>query len=72
MDAKIKTNLQKIISGQLTYKSPNLAFNMMISRMQMKIKTQPNCFEECLKEIEDFAAKYPTVIKIDYDKIAAL
>ena len=72
MEARVRTNMEKILSGQLTYKSPNLAFNMMISRMQMKLRSEPDNYDLCMQELDEFAEKYPSVIQMDYDRIATL
>ncbi len=72
MESEIRTNMEKILTGKLTYKSQNLAFNMMISRMQMKLKSEPGNFDLCMNELDEFAAKYPSVIQVDYDRIACL
>ena len=56
----------------MKYTSGNLGLNMLISRLQRKVADDPGCMAACIKEIDDFAAKYPTVVSTDFDKIAAL
>ncbi len=72
MDANAQEKIKMILRGELKYISTNLAFNMLISKMQKKIQTDPANMESCMKEMEDFLAKYPIVAKVDLANIAAL
>ena len=72
MDATAQEKIKKILCGELRYTSTNLAFNMLISKMQKKIQTDPANLEACMKEMEEFLAKYPIVAKVDLANIAAL
>ena len=72
MDAIAQEKIKKILCGELRYTSTNLAFNMMISKMQKKIQADPANLEACMKEMEEFLAKYPIVAKVDLANIAAL
>ena len=72
MDAKLKVNFRKVLDGQLRYTSQNLAVNMLLSRLQKKMQSDPGCFDTCVKEMDDFAEKYPNVVKQDYSKILSL
>ncbi|MCR4807126.1 MAG: hypothetical protein K5857_05570 [Lachnospiraceae bacterium] len=72
MDAMVRDKVKKILCGELKYTSTNLAFNMMISKMQKKIQTDPAALESCMKEMDEFLAKYPIVAKVDLANIAAL
>ena len=38
MDAVVKEKIEKILYGEIRYTSANLAFNMMISKMQKRLK----------------------------------
>lgn len=72
MDANAQEKIKMILRGELKYTSTNLAFNMLISKMQKKIQTDPANLESCMKEMEEFLAKYPIVAKVDLANIAAL
>ena len=72
MDANAQAKLEKILKGELKYTSSNLAFNMIISKMQKKLQQDAGNMEDCMKEMEEFLAKYPIVAKVDLANIAAL
>ena len=62
----------KILKGELRYTSTNLAFNMLISKLQKKLQADPQNMDLCMKEMDEFLAKYPIVAKVDLANIAAL
>ena len=62
----------KILKGELRYTSTNLAFNMLISKLQKKLQADPQNMDPCMKEMDEFLAKYPIVAKVDLANIAAL
>ena len=72
MEASVQAKVEQILKGELKYTSSNLVFNMMISKLQKKVQQDPGCMESCLKEMEEFLAKYPIVAKVDLANIAAL
>jgi len=72
MDEIVQEKVKKIFKGELKYKSSNLAFNMLITKNQKKIASDPGCMGECLKEMEEFLTKYPIVAKVDLANIAML
>ena len=72
MDAIAQEKLEKVLRGELKYTSTNLAFNMLITKMQRKLKSEPQSMEACMKEIDTFFSKYPIVAKVDLANIAAL
>lgn len=72
MAPNVQTKFQLILQKELKYTSANLGFNMLISKLQRKIASDPGCMNGCLKEIDDFAAKFPAVVNADFAKIAAL
>ena len=72
MEGIARINVEKILKGELKYTSSNLAFNMMISKMQKKIQQDPANIESCMKEMDEFLAKYTIVAKVDLANIAAL
>ncbi|MBQ9459935.1 MAG: hypothetical protein IJU66_08405 [Oscillospiraceae bacterium] len=72
MAPNVSAKLQLILQGKLKYTSSNLGFNMLISRLQRKLAADPRCMPGCIKEIDDYAAKYPAIIRADFEKIAAL
>ena len=72
MDAIVREKVKKILMGELKYTSTNLAFNMLISKMQKKLKADPGSMESCMKEMDECLAKYPIVAKVDLANIAVL
>lgn len=72
MDANTQAKVEKILKGELKYTSTNLALNMMISKLKKKLAADPDSMEMCMKEMDEFLAKYPIVSKVDLANIAAL
>ena len=72
MDAVVQIKVMMILKGELKYTSTNLAFNMLISKMQKRLQQDPDCMDSCMQEMEEFLAKYPIVAKVDLANIAAL
>jgi hypothetical protein len=72
MDAAVQEKIKKVLKRELKYTSTNLAFNMLISKMQKRLQSDPSSMEACMKEMEEFLAKYPIVAKVDLANIAAL
>ena len=72
MDANVSERIEKILKGELSYTSTNLAFNMLITKMRKRIQTDPASLEACMREMEEFLSKYPIVAKVDLANIAAL
>ncbi len=72
MEAVVREKVRKILKGEIRYTSANLPFNMLISKLQKKIGSDPESLEDCMKEMDAFLAKYPIVAKVDLANIAAL
>ena len=72
METNIQNKIEAILSGRLKYTSSNLAFNMLISKLQKKVKADPGCIKACVEEVDAFVAKYPIVAKVDFINISAL
>ena len=72
MAPNVEAKFQLILRKELKYTSANLGFNMLISKLQRKLAGNPGCMAECLKEADEFAAKFPAVVNADFAKIAAL
>ena len=72
MAPNVETKFQLILQKKLKYTSANLGFNMLISKLQRKLASDPGCMAECLKEADEFAAKFPAVVNADFARIAAL
>ena len=72
MDAIVQDKVVKVLKGELRYSSSNLAFNMLISKMQKKLKADAGSLDACMAEMEEFLKKYPIVAKVDLANIAAL
>ena len=72
MDAAVQEKVRNILRGELKYTSTNLAFNMLITKMKKRVKTDPSSMDACMKEMDAFLGKYPIVAKVDLANIAAL
>jgi len=72
MDEAVKEKIQMVLLGKIKYRSSNLAFNMLISKMQKKLKADPSSMDSCMGEMDEFLGKYPIVAKVDLANIAAL
>ena len=72
MEALAQEKVAKLLRGELKYTSSNLALNMLISKMRKRLQADPQCMESCIKEMDDFMAKYPIVAKVDLANITAL
>ena len=72
MNANAQAKVEKILKGELKYSSSNLAFNMLITKLKKRVNENPDTLEDCMKEMDDFLAKYPIVAKVDLANIAAL
>ncbi|MCR4657572.1 MAG: hypothetical protein K5770_15305 [Lachnospiraceae bacterium] len=72
MDAVVQEKITRILKGELRYTSTNLAFNMLISKMQKRLQADAGSIDACMKDMEAFLSKYPIVAKVDLANIAAL
>lgn len=72
MEANVKEKVMKVLRGELKYTSANLAFNMLITKLQKKVKADPGSMDDCMKELEEFLGKYKIVAKVDLANIATL
>ena len=72
MDVNLENNLKLMLLGRLKYTSDNLAFNMLIRKLQRKAEENPESIDSCVKEIDIFAQKYSKVVATDLARIAAL
>jgi hypothetical protein len=72
MNEIVRGKIERILMGELKYTSSNLAFNMLISKMQKRLKADPSSMEACMKDMDEFLAKYPIVAKVDLANIAVL
>ncbi len=72
MEAVVQEKVERILKCELKYSSSNPAFNMLITKMQKRLKSDPEAMEPCLKELEAFLKKYPIVAKVDLANIAEL
>lgn len=72
MDPTVREKLMRILKKELKYSSMNLAFNMLITKLQKRIAEDPGNMDSCMEEMEAFLAKYPIVAKVDLANIAVL
>ena len=72
MAPNIQAKLEEIIKGNFKFFSPNLALNMLISRLQRKWEANPNSIPACIKEMDEFMTRYEAVLGDEFDKIESL
>ncbi len=72
MEALAQEKMEKLLRGEVKYTSSNLALNMLISKMQKRLQSDPQSMETCIKEMDEFMSKYPIVAKVDFANIVAL
>lgn len=72
MAPNIQAKLEEIIKGNIKFFSPNLALNMLISRLQRKWEADPNSMPACIREMDEFMTRYAAVLCDEFDKIASL
>ena len=72
MAPNVQTKFELLLQKKLKYTSANLGFNMLISKLQRKVASDPGSMEACIREVDDFAAKFPAVVNADFARIAAL
>ena len=72
MAPNVEAKLQQLLLGELKYTSGNLGLNMLIARLQKRVAEDSDCMAACIEELDAFAAKYPTLVSVDFDNIAAL
>ncbi len=72
MDPAVREKVMRILKGELKYTSTNLAFNMLISKMQKRLQADMGSMDACMKEMDAFLSRYPIVAKVDLANIALL
>lgn len=56
----------RIIKGELTYTSANLAVNLLLSRLTKQYKSDPTCMDNCIEQLNEFAQKYAAFMDKEY------
>lgn len=71
---ELDLKLQKLVKKEAEYKSGNLGFNLLISRLQRRYSINPSQAEldNCLQEIKAFFEKYVSIMKNDIEAIKNL
>jgi len=74
MDDVLNSKFEKLIRGQITYKSNNLGLNLLISRLQRKYTANQadEVLNNCLKEMDAFFEKYQSVLTKDVESLKNL
>lgn len=72
MDINLEKNLKLMLQDRLKYTSDNLAFNMLIRKLQRRTEENPESIDSCVEEIDIFAQKYSKIVATDLARIAAL
>lgn len=74
MSVDLKSGFEKLIKGQVSYKSDNLGCNLLIYRMKNKYDENKTTevLETCLKEMTAFFDKYNRVLTKDIEALMKL
>ena len=72
METNVQEKLQLVLQGKLSFTSGNLAFNMLINKLKRKVSENPDCINDCIREIDELGSKYPKVVATDFAVIAGL
>lgn len=72
MDLELK--FEKLVKGQMAYKSANLGCNLLIARLQRKYaeSSSDEVLNVCLQEMKTYFEKYKTISAKDIEEIAKL
>lgn len=74
MAIDLESKFEKLIRGQVKYKSDSLSFNLLISRLQKKYGANQTAEElkSCLKEMNAFCEKYSAVVAKELEGLKKL
>lgn len=74
MAADLDSKLEKLVNGQVTYKSANLGLNLLISRLQQKYakNQKPEELHNCMQEMKAFFEKYNSIMTKDIEALKML
>lgn len=72
--SNIDAKLTKLVTGRASFKSANLGFNLLLSRVQKKYSGDPSneVLRAATQEIHDFLEKYGRIMESEFPKIAGL
>lgn len=67
----VENKIKAMISGKVTYTSQNLGFNLLMSRLSKKYKSDPSpqVLTACMAEVKEFFEKYSVLMQREYDAI---
>ena len=65
----VENKIKAMINGNVTYTSQNLGFNLLMSRLTRKYKSDPNplVMAACMGEVKEFFEKYSVLMQREYD-----
>ena len=71
MSKELEIKFRKIIKGNLTIQSKNVAFSMLLTRLVQMYKMSPTqqTLDYGIKEIDAFLSKYKSFMKAEIQKI---
>lgn len=71
MPKEIEEIIIKMIKGECNYKSANLGFNLLITRLCRKYQDSPTAdmLKNCTEEARSFVEKYLNIMQKEFDKI---
>ncbi len=74
MSSNLESTFEKLIKGEVRYKSTNLSLNLLISRLQKKyrINSTPTELKNCLEEMNIFFKKYNSILAKDIEALKKL
>ncbi|MGI6623407.1 MAG: hypothetical protein GX227_03460 [Clostridiaceae bacterium] len=71
---ELDSKFEKLIKGEVQYKSANLGCNLLISRLQRKYDqdSSQEVLNSCIQELKTFFEKYKVISAKDLEEIAKL
>lgn len=74
MELIVQQKLEKMISGQASFSSHNLGFNLLVSRLQRNYAANKTPIEmkSCIQEADAFFSKYSSIMASELELIKKL
>ena len=74
MDLLLQQKLEKMISGQASFSSHNLGFNLLVSRLKKNYAANStvNEMKSCIQEVDIFLKKYNGIMVGELEAIKKL
>lgn len=71
---ELDSKFERLVKGELQYKSANLGCNLLISRLQRKYANESTneVLKDCIQEMNTFFTKYKNITVTDVQNITNL